>query len=435
MRRALLAAAAALALLALPAVAHATPPPLTWCGHDESAANRTPDVELSSWAQIRMVYAIPADGADNFSFVASGMARDAAWIDEWWQRQDPSRTPRFDRYPFPGCTTKFADLDIGFIRLPHPGSFYVSDQYALLTQDLKDAFPNGQKTIVYYEGPVQDADVCGISPSSYKEYGGWAGIAYVFLGSACELRPPGSGTSAQVAAHELLHNLGATPPEAPNRCADSAHPCDSATDVLYPYVGRASSLEVVTLDYGRDDYYGHGGAWWDVQDAWWLEHLPQAPLSLTVAGSGTVKLDLLDQDLPCAAGCSGVMLDSDSAIDGLAIPARGWRVGSWSGACTSTAALCQFVTNGPTSLAVTFVPAGVDVSVRVRGKGRVTSAPAGLACAGLCTHSFKAGTTVRLRAVAAKGWRFAGWSVDCRGRRACTIGGEGGDVIARFVRQ
>ena len=431
----MVAAAASAALLVVPAVAHAAPPPVTWCGHDEVTENRTPDLELSSVAQVRMVYAIAADGADNFADVASGMARDAAWIDEWWQQQDPTRTPRFDRYPFAGCTSKFGDLDIGFVRLPHPGAYYTTDQYDALTADLKDTFPDSEKTIVYYEGPVEDDQVCGIAPSTYPAYGGWAGIAYVFLGSACELRPPGSGTSAQVATHELLHDLGAPPPQAPHLCPDGGHPCDSATDVLYPYVGEASTLDLVTLDYGRDDYYGHSGTWWDVQDSLWLSHLPQVPLSVSVAGEGSIELKVNDQALPCDTGCTGLLLDSDVEVDGFATPARGWQVGAWSGGCTSDGPPCQMQLSGATDVAVTFVPSTVDVSVRVRGKGRITSSPAGLSCTAACSHVFKPRSTVRLRAAAAKGWKFGGWGSACKGRGACTLAGDGGAVLARFVRR
>jgi hypothetical protein len=430
------AAALAVALVA-PAVAHATPAPVAWCGHDEVAANRTPDLNLSASEQVRMVYAVPADGQDDFAFESNGIARDAAWIDEWWRHQDPARTPRFDRYAFPGCTAPFADLDIGFVRLPHDAAFYAtSDIYRLLTLDLIDAFPAGQKTVVYYAGTAADPDVCGIGPTASERLGGVNGIAYVFLGSACELRPTGSGPSAEVAAHELIHDLGALEPGAPHACPDTAgHPCDSATDILYPYLGGASSLEVVTLDYNRDDYYGHSGSWWDVQDSPWLSHLPQMPFALTITGSGSVQLKAGEESLPCSSGCTGLALDADSVLDGLAIPDPGWRVGGWSGGCAASAGPCRVEVTGPTQVTVTFVRAPVDVSVGVRGQGRVTSTPTGIACRSRCTHTFKAGTVVRLAATAARGWRFAGWSGACTGRGACSVRGEGGDAVARFVRK
>jgi hypothetical protein len=46
---------------------------------------------------VHVVYAFPADGADRFATAASQIATDVAAIDAWWRREDPTRTPRFDR--------------------------------------------------------------------------------------------------------------------------------------------------------------------------------------------------------------------------------------------------------------------------------------------------------------------------------------------------
>jgi len=430
-----IATAAALALL-VPGVARARPPAVTWCGTDESAADRTPSLELASVRQVRFVYAVPADGVDNFATMASGIATDAAWIDEWWQKQDPTRSPRFDRYAFAGCSTKFGALDIGFQRLPKPGSFYAAgDQFRKLTIDLQDAFPIADKTIVYYDGPVADGNICGVS-NSQAEYGGWAGIAYVYLGSDCALSPAGSGGSAEVAAHELLHDLGALDLGAPNACPDDdAHPCDSESDVLYPYLGDASTLDIVTLDVGHDDYYAHAGRWLDVQDSWWLTRFPQIPFSLIVSGKGTVTTTAGGgAPLPCSTGCTNLLLDTATDVTAIAIPARGWRIGTWEGLCTTRAGMCEGVVNGPMEAKVTFVPDTVDVHVEVRGRGVVTSAPKGITCSRSCTHTFAAGANVVLRAAPAHGWRFSGWNGACRGRGACRLSASD-ETVAVFIRR
>jgi hypothetical protein len=218
-------------------------------------------------------------------------------------------------------------------------------------------------------------------------------------------------------------------------CPDNpGHPCDSQTDVMYPYLGNGSTLDVVTLDFGRDDYYGHSGPWWDVQDSAWLQHMPQFPLTLTVAGSGTLMATAGTVSLPCTAGCQGLLLDSDTIVTVVALPAGGWRVGSWSGGCSGTTPGCALTISAAATAAVTFVRVPLRVAVRLTGKGRVTSSPGGIACAGACVHSFAAGSTVRLRAVAAKGWRFAGWGGDCTGRGACVLRDDG-TARARFVRR
>lgn len=421
--------------LTLSGVAAARPAPVTWCGADEVTADRVPNLDVSSTAQIRLVYATPSDGPDNFLADASGIATDGAWIDQWWQGQDPTRTPRFDRYPFAGCTSPFGALDIGFVRLPHPGSYYASadDPGELLDLDLQNTVAGTEKTIVYYDGPERNRLICGETGYLSETRGGQYGIAYVFLGSECGLAP-GSGPSAEVAAHELLHNLGAVPDAAPHECPDSAsHVCDSTTDVLYPFLSDGSTLDGVVLDFGRDDYYGHSGAWWDVQDSMWLTHLPQFPITLSIAGSGTLAAIANSAVLPCTAGCS-VSLDNGIAVTITARPAPGQRLEAWSGACAGTAPTCTVTMTQAMSATAAFVPTTMRVAVAVRGKGTVTSSPAGIRCPGTCTRVFSGIAAVHLVARPAAGWRFAGWSGACRGTHACRVSGRAG-VGARFVRK
>ena len=51
-----------------------------------------------------MIYAFPSDGVDRYASLAPLIAADLSAIDGWWQRQDASRTIRFDLFAFPGCT-------------------------------------------------------------------------------------------------------------------------------------------------------------------------------------------------------------------------------------------------------------------------------------------------------------------------------------------
>jgi hypothetical protein len=425
--------------LGVPAVAHAAPPaPVTWCGTDEVSQNRVPDLEVSAAQQVRFVYAVPSDAPDNFGATASGIATDAAWIDSWWQGQDPTRTPRFDRYAFPGCTSKFAQLDIGFVRLPNPAVYYALPQTPSLRLDRDfqqlNLFPADSKTIVYFDSPIRDRQVCGETDYLSDNAGGSPrGIVYVYLQSNCNIGAAGAGGTAEVAAHELLHNLGAVPEGAPHECpTSSSHACDSTVDIMYPFISDGSTLDTVQLDVGHDDYYAHDGSWWDVQDSSWLTHLPQFPFSLTVAGSGTLVAVSAGARLPCTTGCTGLALDNGASVSVTAVPAAGFAFSSWGGACSGTVRACTVAVGAATQATATFVKAALRVTVAVGGKGRVTSSPAGIACTGTCTKVFAA-TSVKLTAKPAAGWRFAGWSGACAGKGVCTVR-KPGTARAKFTR-
>ena len=66
-------------------------------------------------------------------------------------------------------------------------------------------------------------------------------------------------------------------------------------------------------------------------------------------------------------------------------------------------------------------PAGteVTVAVTVKGKGRITGG--GISCPARCKATIASGAKLTLRARAARGYRFAGWSGACTGLHACTL--------------
>jgi len=157
-----------------------------WCGGaQESATNRTPEVELSAPELVHVVYAIPSDGADAFGPYASPIASDAEAIDAWYRGQDPSRTLRFDLFAFPGCASRFGMLDISVLRLPQPSSYYgvdIGTRMQRLTTDLHGRFPPRMKMIVYYDGPVPEPDICGtawtLPPNGPNDLYGLASYGY-----------------------------------------------------------------------------------------------------------------------------------------------------------------------------------------------------------------------------------------------------------------
>jgi hypothetical protein len=292
-----------LALLAAPA-ATATAPFTQWCGGSgESAADRTDAVAAF---QIHVVYAVPAGGTDRFAQVASGIATDIASIDLWWRSQDATRSPRFDLASFTACTSTFGQLDISAAHLLHDAAYYAPNQYELLRDDLDAAgFRDpDKKYLVYYDGPPvassADTVICGAADSGVTG-GGPRAYSIAYLGGFCGATLGTGGPTTVIAAHELIHGLGAlpiplTPPGPPHACpGDPGHPCDSPRDVLSPSFAPDVTLDSLVLDVGRDDYYGHAGPWWDIRNSLFLAHLdsadstpPTTPSGFTATSRGPV---------------------------------------------------------------------------------------------------------------------------------------------------
>jgi hypothetical protein len=425
MLRALVALGALLAAGALAPAAGGAVAPVSWCGTDRQL-DRLPD--LSGGPQVHVVYAIPADGADRFGPLASGIATDLAEIDAWWRREDPAKAPRFDLFAFPGCGSRFGRVDLAFARLQQPASSFagLAGRFERITSALA-APPFGlaaesKKYLVFYDGPVdvpeQAGRVCGTA-SGDPTSGGAGSYAVIFLQAGCEAEIGNDAGNAFVAAHELLHALGALPRGAPNACpGDDGHPCDSSLDVLWPRLTQ-SALAGVRLDVGRDDYYGHSGGWFDLQDSrWLLNAAAQLPLTVGVAGQGRVGVGPVDPG--CPTGCV-VEWDRGIQLTLTAEPAGGTRFAGWSGACAGLARLCRVTMDTAKTATATFREAA-RVTVRRSGFGSVSSAPGRIGCLRTCSAVFFDGQTVTLRARAASGWRFVRWTGACRGARTtCTL--------------
>ncbi|HUQ23450.1 MAG TPA: hypothetical protein VM049_10610, partial [Gaiellaceae bacterium] len=113
-------------------------------------------------------------------------------------------------------------------------------------------------------------------------------MAIVYLDSCGSTE--GDSLRPVVAAHELLHTLGAVETAAPHAC-NEGHVCGVDNDLLGASL-TGLELEQHVLDGGRDDYYGHSGSWLDVQDSLFLERLDSADRSApTVPAAAVVRDD------------------------------------------------------------------------------------------------------------------------------------------------
>jgi hypothetical protein len=391
----------------------------TWCG-TTTTQDRPPALTGRS---IRVIYAYPSDGGDRSARLAPQLSADVDAIDAWWLAQDPAREPRFDRVAF-ACGPQ---ADILTLRLSDTAATLQSSAVRGDRIEAQATATTGrspyEKLLVYYDGPVDDADLCGEGAGTP----GGEGVAMVYLGACTDI------PSANIAAHELLHSFGALPAGAPHACPETpGHPCDSETDVLYPFAVPGTTLASLVLDVGRDDYYGHAGGWPDLQDSPWLRLVSQQiRLTLAIAGHGSVESDVPGVD--CTASC-GTDWDAGSVVALEPLAGNGQRFVRWSGACTGTGR-CEVKLDAVRSVAALFAPDRFGLVVAVAGKGKVAGAGAPCA-ASRCVRTARSYTPLRLRATPAKGWRLAGWSGACTGRAAtCTVPmTKAAAVRARFVR-
>jgi hypothetical protein len=387
---------------------------------------------------VHVVYAIPSDGADHLGTLAPAIVSDLAAADAWWRGQDGARTIRFDLADF-ACANELGRLDLSFARLPNPSSSYLgADRGVRIANDLTSLAPQEVKSLVYYDGAVPDPNgdfvICGTTYFQAPAAGGPFGFAFVWVQSGCPADIGQAGITATTAVHELTHNMGAVLPGAPHACpGDSGHVCDNTYDLMYPIAQPDSTLAKMVLDAGRDDYYGHSGSWFDIQDSPWLSHLPQFAVSVTADGAGTVALTAPGGSATCSPSCS-TTLDNGTALRLEAQPGAGSRLVRWDGSCAGVEATCNLTMDALKNATAVFGPATYNVRVAVKGKGRVTSTPAGIACPRRCRASFT--LAVALRPRAAKGYRFTGWSGACHGRGACRLSpGASRSVRATFRRR
>jgi hypothetical protein len=402
-RRLLLALLTAAALSALSATAASAS---TWCG-SASTTDRLP--QAVPGPSVHLIYAYPSDGADRLAEFGTTIQTDAETIDAWWRSQDATRTPRFDTFAF-SCGTQ---LDISDVKLLNTGAELqpIDGRFEKIVGAIAGAglVSDYEIDLVYYDGPDDGGGVCGqggtFDPTRGRSY------AMVFTGG-CVGEP-----TAVTAVHELTHALGAVIPPAPNQCPapNDGHVCDSNRDLMYPFVDGAP-LADLTLDVGRNDYYGASGVGFDVRMSRWLRHLDEAPAHLAVAitGSGTVTSDV--PGVMCTDTCESDW-DGGQTATLAAVPATDMRFIRWGGACSGDLPDCTVTLAGSTSLTALFAPATYVLTLGVTGRGNVVASSSAARCLKLCRLPVASYESVALRAVAATGWRFKRWAGSCHGTR------------------
>ena len=170
------------------------------------------------------------------------------------------------------------------------------------------------------------------------------------------------------------------------------------------------------------DFTGFGGACSgpacaltlsDDVSAWATFVQRPANLAVQLTGSGSVTSSPAGIDCPrvCSATFAG-----GSNVTLTATPAAGFNFSAFSGACSGGSCSLQLAGNIRVEAAFAALPTfKVVVVVGGMGRGRVTSAPAGIDCPGSCEARFADGTAVALSASPDALSKFSRWSGSCSG--------------------
>jgi uncharacterized repeat protein (TIGR02543 family) len=161
----------------------------------------------------------------------------------------------------------------------------------------------------------------------------------------------------------------------------------------------------------------------------------QVPVSLTVskAGTGAGTVTTTPARIDCGTTCAAQFLSattvqlSETTFD---------VFGGWSGDCTASTATCTVAMTGNRTVTATFTkPPNHTLTVTKKGKGKVTSSPAGVSCGADCTESYPEATAVTLTKKPSKGWHFVKWTGACTGTKACALTMDGDkSVQATFAK-
>jgi hypothetical protein len=153
---------------------------------------------------------------------------------------------------------------------------------------------------------------------------------------------------------------------------------------------------------------------------------PLHRLSVAKAGSGNGEVSSAPSGISCPPGssaCPSASFTQGTRVKLIATPASGSVFQGWSGACAGQT--CEVSMDSDTSVTATFEPKNLvhrlSVSKEGKGAGTVSSEPAGVECGSLCSAWFLRGTPVMMRADAAAGSSFGGWSGSCSGTGKCLV--------------
>jgi Divergent InlB B-repeat domain len=356
----------------------------------DRASQDRPDEQLGP--QVHLLYVTPADGPDRSWDTNAFIANSVATWNGWFRQHADGAALRID--------TLNGETDVSFVRLGRTGQQVVAaDAYYAIAGELAARGFNDRSKVyaVYYEG--RSGGPCGQgSPPVAILY-----VAECGGPDAVALRPDAWHLAM---LHEVLHALGAVPSCAPHHAG--GHVNEDNRDILYSGgLDGPKDWPNLTLDPGRDDYFGHSiPGCPDLADSDLLTTRPFYRLTVTPGPGGIVTA--LDRVCRRDDQCSFVVRGGTD-VTLVATPRSGYRFGSWSSQCGRTPT-CRLKLTSTTSVTATFKKV-YRLRLTVTGPGLIRTSPGNKTCRSgqTCALDGIAGTRVTLRALPSKGARLLRW--------------------------
>ena len=149
-----------------------------------------------------------------------------------------------------------------------------------------------------------------------------------------------------------------------------------------------------------------------------------AKLTISKAGSGWGTVTSSPAGIACGADCDQEF-EAGKEVTLTASAAAGSEFAGWTGCGSEAGGKCMVTMSGAKAVEATFEPLSefkLKVNKSGSGKGAVTSSPSGIDCRKDCEQEFEANKSVTLKAKAASGSKFSGWSgAGCSGTGSCAV--------------
>ena len=211
-------------------------------------AEDTTAVATAEPEQVQAVLALPGD-APLDSTTHDAITHELALVNQFFERETDGRRIRFAQQNGAVVIEDVALAASAAELRERP------DASGLVIDEFRDRMSADRTETLLVFVPVvfEDQVRCGEGSS--------AGIAVIWVGS-CGAQPSSTSswpnTTAVTIAHELVHTMGAVDACAPNY-GRNGHVVDDANDLMYDgEQAPTNTAGDLSLDPGRDDYYGHG---------------------------------------------------------------------------------------------------------------------------------------------------------------------------------